>query len=273
MRSDDGGQSRPEGARRGGAPATDGQLQRGGRGTRAQARRGDLARTHEGEPGLPRGRSRLPTETVRAAQRERLLRAVIAAVASTGFASVTVADIVRRARVSRAAFYVHFSDKQDCFLAATRSGGQLMQDHIFAATRKAPPHASPERTLRAAITAFLEFLAAEPAFARAFYLDMSVAGPPAMSRFVAAQLRFAEMNRIWHERARARRPDWPAVPDEAYFALVGATTELVRAEVRQGKIESVKNLADTLVGLHLAVLSGRPWLRAGSYDHRPCTRH
>ena len=42
---------------------------------------GVLARTHEGEPGLPRGRNGLPAETVRAAQRERLLRAVIAAVA------------------------------------------------------------------------------------------------------------------------------------------------------------------------------------------------
>ena len=33
--------------------------------------------------------------------------------------SVRVAGIVRRARVSRAAFYAHFADKEDCFLAAT----------------------------------------------------------------------------------------------------------------------------------------------------------
>ena len=81
-----------------------------------------LARTHEGEPGLPRGRNGLPPETVRAAQRERLLRSVIAAVAASGFSDLTVADIVRGARVSRAAFYAHFADKEDCFLAATREG-------------------------------------------------------------------------------------------------------------------------------------------------------
>jgi AcrR family transcriptional regulator len=80
---------------------------------------GTLARTHEGKPGLPRGRSRLPLLVVRASQRERLLRSVIAAVAGSGYPAVTVADIVRRARVSRAAFYAHFADKQDCFLAAT----------------------------------------------------------------------------------------------------------------------------------------------------------
>src|SRR5215472_18473993 len=96
---------------------------------------GSLARTHEGRPGLPRGRSRLPAPEVRASQRERLQRAVIAAVAESGYADVTVADIVRRARVSRVAFYAHFRGKEDCFLAATREGGQLMADRVVAATR------------------------------------------------------------------------------------------------------------------------------------------
>lgn len=198
-------------------------------------------------------------EMVRAMQRERLLRAVIAAVASAGFHDVTVADIVSRARVSRAAFYAHFSDKQDCFLTATREGGQLMFDHVFAATRDIPPGASAEEVLRTAMTAFLDFLGSEPAFARAFYLDMPAAGPRAMSRIDGALHRFAEMNRVWHERARAGNPEWPAVPRAAYFALAGATTELVRAEVRGDRIESITGLADTLVALHLAVLAGKPW--------------
>jgi AcrR family transcriptional regulator len=202
-------------------------------------------------------------ETVRAMQRERLLRAVIAAVSSAGYQDVTVADIVRRARVSRAAFYAHFSDKQDCFLAATREGGQLMTDHILAATRRAAPGAGPEGVLRTALTAFLEFLASEPAFARAFYLGMPAAGPRALARFEAAVGRFAEMDHAWHEHARAANPQWPVVPQQAYFALAGASGELVRAEVRQDKIESITGLADTLVSLHLAVLAARPWSVVG----------
>src|SRR5260370_8781043 len=87
-----------------------------------------LARTHEGEPGLPRGRTGLPAEEVRAAQRDRLLRAVIAAVATTGFGDLTVADIVRGAPVSRAAFSAHFTDKQDCFLAAPHQPAPLTTD-------------------------------------------------------------------------------------------------------------------------------------------------
>jgi AcrR family transcriptional regulator len=220
---------------------------------------GELARTHEGEPGLPRGRSGLPFETVRAAQRERLLRAVIAAVAKSGFSNVTVADIVRDARVSKAAFYAHFASKEDCFLAATREGGQLMMNRVAAAARRLPTETSAEGALRASVVAFLGFLAAEPAFARTFYVDMPAAGPTAVQRIEAAQHGFARLNRAWHERALRDHPGWPAVPYEAYYALAGATTELVRAEVRRGNIETIPELEDTIVALHLAVLAARPW--------------
>jgi AcrR family transcriptional regulator len=224
---------------------------------------GVLARTHEGEPGLPRGRTGLPADEVREAQRERLLRAVIAAVDTAGFRDVTVADIVRGARVSRAAFYAHFADKEDCFLAAARQGGLLMADRVVSATRKAPDDASADELLRASIGAFVDFLAEEPAFARAFYIDMPVAGPRAVRQLEAAQHGFARLNRAWHERARREHPGWPAVPYQAYYALAGATTELVRAEVRQGPIDASSGLTDTLVALHLAVLAGRPWTKAG----------
>ena len=228
---------------------------------------GALARTHEGEPGLPRGRGRLPAETVRAAQRERLLRAVIAAVAETGFRDVTVADIVRRARVSRAAFYAHFPGKEDCFLAATREGGQLMADRVVAAARSLPADTRAEDLLRAGFAAFLAFLAGEPAFARAFYIEMPAAGPQAVARIDAALHRFAALNRTWHERARRGNPAWPAVPYQAYFALAGATAELVRAEVRNDKIHAMIGLEDTLVALHLAVLAAQPWPCPGSSAH------
>ena len=220
---------------------------------------GELAGTHEGEPGLPRGRSGLPAGEVREAQRERLLRAVIAAVHTTGFRSVTVADIVRGARVSRAAFYAHFADKEDCFLAATRQGGLLLADRVICATRKLPDDAPAEDLLRASIGAFVDFLVEEPAFARAFYVDMPVGGPQAVQQLEAAQHGFARLNRSWHERARRDHPSWPAVPYQAYYALAGATTELVRTEVRRGPIDASNGLKDTLVALHLAVLAGKPW--------------
>jgi AcrR family transcriptional regulator len=220
---------------------------------------GILAGTREGEPGLPRGKNRLPPEEVRSLQRERLLRSVIAAVARTGFAEATVADIVRGARVSRAAFYEHFADKEECFLAAATEGGRLLIDSVIAATRSVPAGASAEQVLRASIRAYLGFLVREPAFAQAFYIDMPAAGPRAAQWIRAGNRNFARANRAWHHRARAENPDWPAVPWEAYYALAGATAELIRGKVSLDQVGSVTDLEETLVALHLAVLACRPW--------------
>ena len=195
-----------------------------------------LARTHEGEPGLPRGRSGLPIETVRAAQRERLLRAVIAAVAS---------DRVHRPHGGR-----HRARRprvEGGVLRPLRGQGGLLPGR-YPRGRPAddqpgrrggpagPAGAGAEEALRAGIAAFLDFLAREPAFARAFYVDMPAAGPRAVARIEAALHNFARLNRAWHERARRNHPAWPAVPYQAYYALAGATAELVRAQVSQDKI-------------------------------------
>ena len=220
---------------------------------------GTLAGSHEGKPGLPRGRSGLPLPAVRASQRERLLRAVIAAVSESGYLPVTVADIVRRARVSRVAFYAHFADKEDCFLAATAEGRELMIDRIVSATRALPAEAGDEEVLRVALRAYLAFLAGEAAFARVFYLHMPTAGPRAVDRLDAAPGLFADLTERGHRRARERHRRWPPVPAEAYLALAGGTAELVRSRVRVARTDELPELEETLVSLHLAVLAGRPW--------------
>ena len=42
-------------------------------------------------------------------------------------------------------------------------------------------------------------------------------------------------------------------------ALAGAATELVRSKVRAGQTDSLPDLEETLMSLHLAVLAARPW--------------
>ena len=113
------------------------------------------------------------------------------------------------------------------------------------------------------VRAFLAFVAGEPEFSKIFYVDTPAAGSRAWERLEAAQHRYAVLNQTWHEPARERHPDWPAVPYEAYLALAGATAELVRARVRRGEAETLPAMEDTLVSLHLAVMAGRRWERAG----------
>jgi AcrR family transcriptional regulator len=220
---------------------------------------GSLARTHDTSPGLPRGRSSLPAPAVRAVQRQRLLTATVSAVAEHGFGALTIADIVRRAKVSRAAFYAHFTDKEDCFLAATALGGDLLIEAVVSATREMPADAAPEAVLRAGCRAYLRFLADEPAFARVFFIDMPAAGVSSVDRLDNADNRFADLNHAWHEAARRRHPEWPEVPYDAYLALSGATTELVSFRVRRGRTAELPELEDTVVAFYLAVLAGQTW--------------
>ncbi|MCO1656194.1 TetR/AcrR family transcriptional regulator [Pseudonocardia humida] len=216
-------------------------------------------RDERGGRALPRGRSSLPASDVAADQRKRLLGAAVATVAEKGVHGVTVADIVRRARVSRATFYAHFSDKDACVLAAGAHGWAQLSDAVTAGSRAVPEDADPELHWRAACRAFLRFLADEPAFARLFYVDLPAVGGEGVARHDAATHQFARFNQAWHERARRRHPDWPRVPFDAYVALVGATTELVSTRVHHDRIGELPDLEDTLTALHLAVLAGRPW--------------
>jgi len=193
-----------------------------------------------------------------------MLRSVIAAVSEAGYHSVTVADIVRGARVSKNAFYEHFGNKEECFLAATGEGRELMLGRAVSAARALPAGASAEDLLRAAVRGFLTFLAEEPAFARVFYLHMPAAGAAAARRLDAAPRIFAGLNQTWHERARKRHPEWPVLPETAYLALAGATVELVRSTVYADRTDALPDLEDTVVALHLAVMAGRPWPGAPS---------
>src|ERR1044071_609176 len=70
-------------------------------------------RAHKLAPGL-----RLPAEEVADNQRRRLLAAMVACVAEHGYEQTTVGDVVELSGVSRTAFYRHFTNKEDCFVAA-----------------------------------------------------------------------------------------------------------------------------------------------------------
>src|SRR5580692_4684564 len=68
-------------------------------------------RLRSGPNGLPRGQ-------VSEIQRSRMLTAAAEAVEEVGYARLTVAQVIARARVSRKTFYDLFEDREDCFLAA-----------------------------------------------------------------------------------------------------------------------------------------------------------
>jgi AcrR family transcriptional regulator len=168
------------------------------------------------------------------AQRARLLEAMVQVVAEKGYAAATVADAVRRAKVSRGTFYELFESKQACLVAAYRLGTEVLEARIDEAVRDA---ADWREELRLGLRAYLRTLADEPRFARVFLVESE----PLRAERAAAAVRFVARYRRSYERSGR-----PVPPDDAIFLLSAGVEELARARMHAG--EDVKALEDTLVG-------------------------
>jgi AcrR family transcriptional regulator len=211
-----------------------------------------LAEVHA-QRGLPRGRGSLPPEEVARAQRERLLRAMVAVVAELGYANVRIADVVDRARVSRHSFYAQFADKEQCFLAAHADGVQLILERVGPwAVNSAD--VAPVVQLRRGIAAYLDLASNEPEFARCMLIELPASGPAGLHARLAAHHQIAAILQLWHESARHQQPSWPAIPPSRYAAAIGAVHDLLFDVIARGCHGSAPALEDAAVDAVAALL-------------------
>ena len=215
---------------------------------------------------LPRGTHGLDPSLVAASQRTRLLEATGRAVADKGYAGTTIEDIVRGAGVSKKTFYEHFSDKLDCFLAAYEAASDELLEHVRraqdaaggeeeAATRDGahPDGADWLARTRAGIHAYLRWLAAEPALARVFLIEIAAAGPEALERRERLRDRYAErMRELQVENS---------VPEGIFHAVVAGADDLVVRRLREGG--DLLELEPVLLYLQVSLLAG-PEAAAGA---------
>lgn len=149
------------------------------------------------------------------------------AAAAKGFAAITVNDIVQEARVSRHTFYEHFpSGKEECFVAAFDEA----LGYLLAAIREAVERetTAPAR-LRAGLTAVVELLAAEPALARLFVVEVFSAGPEAIQRRDAAMNAFVAMLGAGVWRAMPGESLSPILVETVLASIYGVTYRRVEA--------------------------------------------
>jgi AcrR family transcriptional regulator len=205
------------------------------------------------ERPLPRGRHAAPREVVWRSQRGRMLAAMATAVADRGYGGVSVADVIRRAGVSRRTFYEHFANREECFLAAYDAGVEALLDAIDDAIREAAP-AGPLAVARAGTARYLDTLAQNPAFARTFLVEILAAGPEALDRRARVHARFADQLATIH-RVAGGRGDAPPV---RFRACVGAIHEVVTDHVIASGAETLPDLLDALVEIEAALLVRDP---------------
>ena len=128
---------------------------------------------------LPRGPHSFTREQVQASQRQRILRAMIEAVAERGYVSTPVAEVIARAGVSRKAFYEHFPNKETCALEAsdaiTKTALELVSNRYRATN-------GDEAGAEAAIQELLVRAMASPRSVRFVLLELIAVGAVGIAR-------------------------------------------------------------------------------------------
>jgi AcrR family transcriptional regulator len=184
-----------------------------------------------------------------------MLFAMTEAVAENGFASTPVAEVLRRARVSRETFYEHFANREDCFLAAYEASVGLVMDAMEDAVL-ADADADTDRRLARGLELYLATMAQAPAAARTFMVEVYGAGEAALARRNEVQARFVDQVAAWVGAESA----------EERFACeitVAAVIGLVTQRICAGRTSELASLHDPLMH-HLESLLAAYGLPAGA---------
>lgn len=189
---------------------------------------------------LPPGRHGLSRTFVVRNQRDRILKAVAESVYETGFAQMSVEDVVRRAGISRRTFYEQFANKDEAFLAAFDEAAAQLLEGVRCAY--AEERAFPARVI-AGYRAFLELLALSPEFANMCIVEVLAAGPTAVAKRTAVMQDFA---RIIHENAHEGRRAKP-VPLLTAETIVGGIYETIFRKIAADRSQELPQLLPDVV--------------------------
>ena len=222
----------------------------------ARARKGGGATVSPGRrrpDQIPGGHHGLSPEQVAESQRARILEAMRESIAKHGYSDASVADVIKRAGVSRKTFYARFTDKEDCFLAIYDE--QVARLHgVTRAAFDAQDQWAP--ALRAGLTALLNALAYDAAVARLCFVDVLAAGPH------AAEARNAAMRELEGILELGRGGDASAgngapTPRALGMSMVGGLGEVLYQEIVAGRAEQLPAMLPELMYALVLPFEGR----------------
>lgn len=200
------------------------------------------------ERPLP-GKERLPREFIARHQRARIIAALAQEVSAKGYRAVTVASIVKRAKVARKTFYENFGSKEECILAAQEEGMATALERVVAA---AGIHEDWPQQVRAGLTAFLDFVADEPALARTCMVETLSAGPAAVKYHEESHHAFVSLLRL----GRSVTSQAAALPEAMEEAIVGGIFWIVYQRLASSGKEEIRTMLPELVEFTLVPYLG-----------------
>jgi AcrR family transcriptional regulator len=178
----------------------------------------------------------------------RMVTAMADVMTERGFAGTSVAHVIARAGVSRETFYQQFSSKLDCFLAAFDAAGEVLLTGLGGVVAGG---GTPLERFDRALTAYLDSLATNAAYARLFLVEAHAAGAPALERRLDVQRRIVD----------TLVDVLDAGTDAGRFAcevLVAAVGAMVVTPLVRGDTDALRALHDPVVDLVRRALAAPP---------------
>ena len=201
-----------------------------------------IEKTRAASPRLRPGPNGLPRGQVTEIQRSRMLMAAVQAVEEVGYARMTVAQVIGRAKVSRKTFYDVFVDREDCFLAAF--------DQAIAQARAVVVEAYTLESgwregMRAGLVRLLMLMDEEPGLARLCVVEALGAGPRVLENRAKVLDELAEIvDRGRSVGSAAREP-----PEVTAEGVVGAVFAVIHTRLLEGGKQPLSKLVAPLMSM------------------------
>jgi AcrR family transcriptional regulator len=195
---------------------------------------------------FPAGVRTLPPDLVQAVQRERMLTAMLCAVADLGYRDLTVQDVLSRAGISRPTFYEQFTDKEDCFLAAFDVSVARLRKRLGDAVREVD--SGWRDCLRAGLDELLRYIDEEPEAARTVLVEARASSPAGLRRRDDLLDGFAS---CIDELVREELAEPPSAIAAA--GVVGGIESVLYTRLQRGEMSELESLTPSL--MYFAVLT------------------
>jgi AcrR family transcriptional regulator len=181
------------------------------------------------------GRGNAPEDSERS-QRERLFGAMVALSSEKGYEATKIGDLAKVAGVSRAAFYDHFKDKQECLLAAV----EALVEPTIALIERSEDAGTGEARVRQAVEAFFALVANQPAASKMCFIEVYAAGPEGeaeVERVLDVFERFgiSQLNQI-----RGRK----GMPPQMMRAILGGLQRVIDKRLYSDEAKQLPRLAE-----------------------------
>lgn len=184
-------------------------------------------------------------------RRQALLEAALELFANQGYPATSVKQICRRSSLTERYFYESFRDRHACLVQLYDELAEQMHTRTTAAI-EAEVNTDVDQVTRRALSAFIDYLAADPRRARVVLLEVVGTSEELEERRHAVLRRFSELTvSVWMARLEQTVPT--SRQRLATVGLVGAVNHLLVDWLHRGQHETREELVEVCSRMFSAV--------------------